>query len=79
MSLNENIEKQNSNEFVIESKIEPSKKLSKMEYFLPTVVRYEIQNVGEINLKKSSAVIRGVLFIEIHYNDEVKRLIEETK
>ena len=50
-----------------------------MEYFLPTVVRYEIQNVGEINLKKSSAVIRGVLFIEIHYNDEVKRLIEETK
>ena len=78
LSLNENQQKFNSNDFVIEKKIKPSQKSSKLEYFLPTTVRFEIHDVREINLEKSTAAISGNFFIEIHYNNEVKELIRQT-
>ena len=40
----------NCNGNVIEDLIKPSKKEQKSEYFLPTMVRFEVQDIREINL-----------------------------
>ena len=42
------------------------------------MVRFEVHDIREINLEKSTAVISGNLLIEIKYNKEVKKLIDET-
>lgn len=39
-----------------------------MEYYLPTLVCFDIKNFGDINLEKSSAVINGYLHLQIRYN-----------
>ena len=41
-------------------------------------MRFEIQDVREINLEKSMAVVSGHLYIEIRYNDEIDRFIKNT-
>ena len=46
---------------------------------MPTVVRFELEEIRSINLDKSGAVVSGFFFVEIHYNSEIKHLIETTK
>jgi len=41
-------------------------------------MRFEVQEVREINLEKSMAVVSGQLHIEIFYNDEIDELIKYT-
>ena len=41
-------------------------------------MRFEVQDIREINLQKSTAVISGKFYIEIKYNSEIKELIRQT-
>jgi hypothetical protein len=43
----------------------------KTEYYLPTLVCFSINNIGDINLEKSSAVVNGNLYVQIKYNSYI--------
>jgi hypothetical protein len=43
----------------------------KTEYLLPVLVRFEIKNLGDIDLEHSSAVVNGYLYLEVRFTPTV--------
>ncbi len=64
--------KENCNPLIYKSMKESSEKgKTNVEYFLPASVRFQIEDIREINLEKSMAKVSGYLLLDIQYNHKI--------